>query len=170
MNYKILGAGLIVISCGGFGICIAGAYRAQIRILHKILYMTDLMESELTYRLTPLPELCRKVGRSVGGVVCCVLVKLAEELERQILPDVPSCMSCVLSSVDRLPRSAERIFNTLGSSLGQYDLPGQLKGLESVRASCSRTLHALEQNRENRIRSYQTLGFCAGAALVILFI
>ena len=34
----------------------------------------------------------------------------------------------------------------------------------------SAALSRLETNRENRLRSYQTLGLCAGAALAILFL
>lgn len=170
MNYKWIGAIFILASCGGFGFSIAGTYQRELRILRQMVYMTELMQSELTCRLTPLPELCRKTGKSVGGLVRRVLYGLAQELERQICPDVPSCMHSALASAGRVPRSAERIFNQMGSSLGQYDLTGQLKGLDSVKASCCRVLQRMEQNREVRLRSYRTLGICAGAALVILFI
>ena len=161
---------MVFLACGGFGFSIAASYRREIVILRQMEYMTNLMESELTYRLTPLPELCKKVGKSVGGVPRRVLEGLARELEQQICPDVSSCMHSVLAAMDSLPRSAERIFTRLGNSLGEYDLPGQLKGLASVRHNCTRMLQRLDDNREQRLRGYQTLGICAGAALVILFI
>ena len=62
------------------------------------------------------------------------------------------------------------ILSELGESLGRFDLPGQLKGLEAVRRKCLMELEALGRNRTERLRCYQTLGLCAGAALVILFI
>jgi hypothetical protein len=49
-------------------------------------------------------------------------------------------------------------------------LEGQLQGIASVHSACERTLEQLSNNREMRLRSYQTLGLCVGAALVILFI
>lgn len=170
MGYKLVGGTLIIVSCAGFGFSIASAFRREIRILRQIVDMTLYMENELSYRMTPLPELCRKVGKRTGGVVRDVLTLLAEEMERQSFPDAPSCMHHILSVHTTLPRSAERIFARFGTSLGEYDLSGQLKGLEAIRDSCLSTLLKLEQNRENRLRSYQTLGLCAGVAIVILFI
>lgn len=170
MNYKVFGAILIFFSCGGFGFSIAASYRKEISVLRQIEYMTNLMESELSYRMTPLPDLCRKVGRTVGGITCRILERLAQEMEHQISPDVSSCMCAVLASFDSVPRSAERIFRKLGATLGEYDLSGQLKGLATVRHNCTKMLQKMDENREQRLRGYQTLGLCAGAALVIVFI
>jgi hypothetical protein len=58
----------------------------------------------------------------------------------------------------------------LGTSLGRYDLQGQLNGIESVRIRCRSDLEELERNRDVRLRSYQRLGLCAGCALAILFL
>ena len=58
----------------------------------------------------------------------------------------------------------------MGSSLGRFDLEGQLQGLESVRIYCREQLDELSKDRDVRLRSYQTLGLCAGAALAILFV
>ena len=161
---------MVFFACGGFGFSIAASYRREIIVLRQIEYMINLMESELTYHLTPLPDLCKKVGRHVGGIPRRVLESLARELERQICPDVSSCMHSVLAQTGCLPRSVERIFARLGTTLGEYDLPGQLKGLEAARNNCTRVLQRMDDHREQRLRGYQTLGICAGVALVIIFI
>lgn len=170
VNFKWIGAVMVFLACGGFGFSMAASYRKEIAVLRQIEHMTNLMESELIYRLTPLPELCRKVGKAVGGITRRVLESLAQELEYQIRPDVSSCMYSALNHVNAIPRSAERIYTRLGMSLGEYDLTGQLQGLASVRQNCTCILQSLNENREQRIRGYQTLGLCAGLALVILFI
>jgi hypothetical protein len=54
--------------------------------------------------------------------------------------------------------------------LGIFDLPGQLKGLEEAQQVCQRALEQLEKGQAARLRSYQTLALCAGAALTILFL
>jgi hypothetical protein len=54
--------------------------------------------------------------------------------------------------------------------MGKFDIDGQINGLEAVRSLCRRMLDELTSGREVRLRNYQTLGLCAGAALVILFI
>ena len=58
----------------------------------------------------------------------------------------------------------------LGNSLGLFELEGQIKGVESVRNDCAQQLKQLSHNDQLRLRSYQTLALCAGAALAIIFI
>lgn len=170
MAYQYLGAMFVIIGCGGFGFSIAAASRREIHLLHQIISMTEFMEQELNYRLTPLPELCRRSGKYTGGSIRSVLYSLAQELERQVLPDANSCMRMVLHRMEDLPRSVRRSLTELGATLGKYDLPGQLQGLEAVKTRCNWYLQRLEQNHHHRVRSYQTLGLCTGIALAILFI
>lgn len=170
MSYKWLGAVMVFVACGGFGFSIAGQYRAEIRILRQIVQMLDMMECELSYHLTPLPELCRRTADTLGGPVHSVLMQLGRELEAQVSPDVMSCMRCALARSKRLPNSAVQLFLSLGRSLGRYDLAGQLKGLSWVREECKMELEKRNRDRDQRIRGYQTLGLCAGAALAIIMI
>lgn len=170
MNIRLIGAVLIVLSCGGFGFCVAASYRRELALLRSMVYMTELMQCELSFRVLPLPELCRQVGKKVGGTVGTVLKQLSLELERQIRPDAVSCMHCVLSEMKDIPVSVRRLFIKIGATLGQYDLSGQLQGLNTVRESCTSVIQRLEKNRDNRLRTYQTLGVCAGTALVIILI
>jgi len=46
----------------------------------------------------------------------------------------------------------------------------QLLGIERIRVSAEEYRGELSRDKTKRIRGYQTLGLCAGAALVILFI
>ena len=79
-------------------------------------------------------------------------------------------MNAALSACGDLPERTGKAMRRLGASLGRFDLDGQLKGLESVRSDCREELKQLGLHRDERLRSYQTLGLCAGAALTILFI
>ena len=170
MEIKWVGAALILAGCGGFGFSLAAAYRREIRILHQLLELLDFMECELQYRLTPLPELCRKAAGHITGAVKAVFRELARELEFQAAPDAGSCMASALAHVPELPGSCKTVCRQLGQTLGSFDLPGQLKGLEGAKVTCRAALGELEKGRDNRLRSYQTLALCAGAALSILFL
>lgn len=170
MSYKWIGAVLIVMACGGFGMRIAAAHRREEASLRQLISALDLMECELQYHLTPLPDLCRQAGEESRGCIKPVLTALAAELEAQIAPDVASCMQAALARSGDIPIKTRGLLLLLGRSLGRFDLPGQLKGMEAVRSECRRVLSELTSNKEVRLRSYQTLGFCTGAALAILFI
>lgn len=170
MNYRWIGALLVITGCGGFGFSIAAAHKKEELSLRQLIAALDYMECELQFRLTPLPDLCRQAGLEAKGAVREVLLDLSRELENQVAPDVSSCMNAALTKAENLPGRTRDILKQMGQSLGRFDLEGQLKGLETVRSVCRRELETMNQDRDNRLRSYQTLGLCAGAALAILLI
>ena len=147
----------------------AAAHRREEKSLRQLIRALDFMGCELQYRLTPLPELCRCAAAESVGAVSHLLANLATELEAQVAPDAASCMNAALSKTKGLPQRTRKNLMLLGSSLGQFDLQGQLTGLEAARKQCRRELDELSRDRDVRLRSYQTLGLCAGSALAILF-
>ena len=170
MAIKWIGAIFVLAACGGFGFQIAAAQRKEVRTLRQLIRILDFAECELQYRLTPLPELCRKASQECSGPLNALFLCLCKELEEQISPNVSSCMRASIAFTEQLPKQTAEVLALLGESLGKFDLNGQLRGLASVRAECNRRLDALAENQDVRLRSYKTLGLCAGAALVILFI
>ncbi len=170
MSIKLIGAGLIIAGCGSVGFSMASAHRREETALRQLSSALDFMECELQYRLTPLPELCRNAAADCSGCIKDVLLCLASELENQIAPDASACMNAAIAKTAKLPRRVQKNFMELGVSLGRFDLQGQLQGLENARQLCRRDLEELSQNRDVRLRSYQTLGLCAGSALAVLFL
>ena len=170
MMTKIIGAAMIITGCGAVGFSMAAAHRREEKALRELVRALDYMGCELQYRLTSLPELCRCAATESGGVIAQVLNHLAVELEAQVAPDASSCMNAALSKTKGLPQRTKKNLQTLGISLGQFDLQGQLTGLEAARKQCRRELEELSKDRDVRLRSYQTLGLCAGSALAILFL
>ena len=170
MSIKWIGAVMVIACCGWFGFSMAAAHRREESTLRKLIGVLDYIECELQYHLTPLPELCRQAASETTGVIRAVFTVLATELDDQISPDVGSCMDAVLARIHEIPKITKYCLQLLGKSLGRFDLQGQLSGLSGVRQQCRQELQSMCVNKEVRLRSYQTLGLCAGAALVILFI
>lgn len=170
MYIKWIGAVLIVAGCGSCGFLMAQNYKREERYLRQLHRILETMEWELSCRRTPLPQLLRSAAGTAQGELKKLLLELAGELELQIVPDAACCTAVVLDKFTRLPKSAMAVLTLLGQSLGRFDLEGQLGELASVKAECSRLLEEHCAGRESRIRNYQTLGLCAGAALAILFV
>ena len=170
MTIKWIGALLVIAGCGGVGFTMAASYKREERCLRALVRALDYMTCELQFRLTPLPELCRAAGKECGGPVGQALMVLSQELESQVSPDADSCMYATLGKLNNLPATSNEALTLLGKSLGRFDLEGQIQGIEQVRSHCRRELASLENGRDQRIRGYQTLGVCAGAALAILFV
>ena len=169
MSLKLIGTFVVIIGCGGFGFRLAAAHRREEKDLRQLLTVLDQIQCELEYRLTPLPELCRLAGESSSGNIRNLFFDLCRELERQIAPDAQCCMNAAVSALEFSP-VIKNLLRDLGRTLGRFDLPGQLRGIEAVRQEAVLALDKLTKNQDVRLRSYQTLGLCAGAALAILLL
>lgn len=170
MPYKWIGTLLIVISCCGTGISLAADHKREEALLNQMLSALAFMKSQLQYQLTPLPQLFRQTAKQCSGQLRSVFQTLAQEMEQQLLPEASDCMHATLKSHPDLPPSLRFLCRELGHSLGQLDLNGQLEGLELTHIHCLQKYDQLSRNRDQRLRSYQTLSLCAGAALAILLI
>lgn len=168
MTYRWFGALLIITGCGSIGFSLAAGDRQRERFLRQLIQVLRSMESELQYRLTPLPELCRQAAKDSSGALQDVFLNLARELDWKAAPDVYSSMEEAMRKSRNLPVTIRQHLKCLSRTLGQYDLPGQLLELQAVRKNCEEELSVLLNGKEGRLRSYQTLGLCAGAALAIL--
>ena len=170
MGFKWIGAVLIIASCSGCGFAVAAGKRREEKLLWQLMEILQFMERELQYRLTPLPELCRKAAGEAKGILQFVFLNLYRELSWQKQPDAGSCMYAALQRSGELPPRVRRLLVQLGHTLGRFDLTGQLQGIQSVQQRCEDTLGNIRKHRDERLRSYQTLGICAGAALAIILI
>lgn len=166
---RFIGAALLMAGCGGFGFSIAAAQRREAAQLRQLIHGLQEMEWELKFRLTELPDLCRIAGDAAGGTLRKIFYEMAGKLDRNEVTDISACFGGCLSRWE-MPRKVRRNLRDLGRSLGRFDMEGQLQGLQAVRIQCRKDLQAMEQNVTQRLRSYQTLALCAGAALAILFI
>ena len=170
MNYRVIGAACIIAACGVWGGVAAGQYTQKISLLRQMRTLMDYFECELRYRNLPLPQLIRQASEQVTGKLRMVLLCLSEELDAQVRPNAQCCMMAALQQCREIPMPVYQILMNLGTSLGKYDTQGQLIGVEAARAECVKALDTLERDCQTRVRSLKTLGLCAGAAIVILFI
>lgn len=170
MTVKVIGGICVILGCGSVGFMKAAAHKRTESLLRRLISGLDFMQWELEYRRTPLPQLCSGAAEHCPGMVGKVFAALSEELSSQLAPDAQTCMNAALTKFPELPPSLRASFRQLGQSLGRFDLPGQLQGIEAIRQMTHREVEQLCKNKEARLRCYQALGLCAGAALVVLFL
>lgn len=168
MYLKLIGAILVIAGCGGYGVIMAMNHRREVAALRQLTCVADKMICELEYRLTPLPELFHFASRQTKGVLCRYFSEFAKVMDEQVSPDIGDCCTVALSRISGLPGHTAAQLQALGQTLGRFDLTGQIRALEQCRESCQGQLEELEYQQPQRLRSYQTLGFCTGAALAIL--
>lgn len=167
MNVKWIGAAMVVCAGGMIGFFKVLSHRREERLLRQLIEALNLMENQLQYHHSTLPELCRLVYEQLHEIGKCFL-GLEQELNNQVMPVVGDCMNTVLKKMDSLPQSVQNNLTRLGASMGRFDLSGQLRDINAVRKQCEADLDKLLLNRDARLRGYQTLGLCAGVALAII--
>lgn len=170
MTIKFIGAILIVTGCGGFGFSMVAYHRREEQSLNQLIRALEWMEWELSCRLTPLPQLCSGAAAAITGPTRQFLEQLSLGLEEQLFSDAALCAGQLIQQMPGLSPCLAAHLSDFAATLARFDLPGQLQGLRSVRERVSQSLRELSENRDARLRSYQTLGLCAGAALAILFL
>lgn len=170
MTLKLIGAILVIAACGGVGASMVRDHKREEKGTSELIQAIDLMSCELEQHLTPLPQLCRMVAENGSGIIGRVFMDLSSELDKQVGPSVSLCMAEAIRRNTKLTTNTRNLLEQLGATLGRFDLNGQIKGLEAVKRSCLVQLDHFTKNRDVRLRSYQTLGLCAGAALAIIFL
>lgn len=169
MIQKWIGAALVFAGCSSVGFLMAAGYRREEKLLMQTKRFLEKLECELSCRVSTLPQLCH-MAFDCGDPIRSLYTKLEEELDRQVMPDVNSCMQAAIRKQPQLPASVRSIHEQLGMTLGQFDLQGQLQQIGAVRAICEDNLSRIRDHRDEKLKSYQTLGLCAGAALALLFL
>ena len=167
---KWIGALLIIAGCSGIGFSMAMNCRREQKALEDLSRALSHIASELEFRQMPLPDIFLKIGQEGTGCVYSLFTVLGQALNRQVAPNAGCCLDVVLRNCQQIPATTACILKELGMGLGQYDIGGQLRNILSVKDRCDREINLLTNQKEERIRRYQTLGICTGAAIVILLL
>lgn len=170
MSVRLIGAIMVIVGCSCVGFSMAIVHRKTESSLARLICAIEYMECELQYHLTPLPELCVMTSEHVSGEISFVFRELANLMVSQQQQNAKACMDDALERVNAIPSLTRDNLLKLGQVMGRFDLQGQLSGLASIKELVRRDLDGLQIDKDARLRSYQTLGICAGVALVILFI
>lgn len=170
MTIRVLGAFLIIAGCAGVGCALARNYRREEQAMGELVQCLEWMICEMNYRMPPLASLFRGAADVCKGAVSQTMRQLANELDQQLTPNVDACMYAAITAVPNLPERPAAHLRALGTSLGHFGLEGQINRLQAASVLCKQDLQRMSSGRETRLRNYQTLGICAGVALVIIFI
>ncbi|MCQ2418953.1 MAG: stage III sporulation protein AB [Clostridia bacterium] len=169
---RIFGAVLILCGSAGFGFGAAWQMKRTVSQLEMLGTAMHLMECELSFISPPLPRLMRTVSKDTQGAVSVLFANYAKLLSNPATRDTEEAMRKALEMTKRLSLPSGTVFSLLefSQTLGRYDLPGQLSALASARSRLSGQLEHLRSEQKDRCRTYQTLGICAGLAVVILIL
>ena len=170
MSYRIYGIICIILGCGAVGFIFAYNAKREVTALKQFIAALEFMKCELQFSLPALSDLCRHTASVSTHHVRKLFNLISDELDNQIFPDAHRCILSAIKQCKDMPSLTQKAAELLATSIGHFDLKGQLSSIETVMVESQQLLATYSNNLETRSRCYKTLGICAGAAIAILLI
>ena len=168
---RLVGAAMLLTASATLGFSAAGALNARVHELESLILSLKTMEWELSDRLTPLPELLRRVTTCTNGTVKELYLLCISGLERR--REVPflriwrEAIQCVPFHLEEQELAQ---LESLGAVLGRYDAASQCAALRESRVKLNELLKSAREQKEKLGRVYSTMGLASGALLVIVLL
>lgn len=169
---RLLGVGFVALAAGAVGFGFARNVKLQCTQLDALVWALETMQGEMSARLTPLPELFLLLGSS-GQKDVSLFFRTAG----MALTTPPGCTVPVAfkrgfaaSANFRPGEQAVQALYALASGLGRLELERQLAAIEQAKGAVTRELLSVQAQKQARVRSYGTIGVCAGLALAVILL
>ncbi|WP_003543116.1 stage III sporulation protein SpoIIIAB [Desulfotomaculum nigrificans] len=170
---KLLGSAVVVLSCTLMGMTIASNYSrrpGEIRALRNALQM---LETEISYGATPLPEALALVAERCDSRVAQLFRRASEEL--LTMRGVTAREAWETAIADYYPKSAlnrcdRAILQELGNALGISDREDQVKHLVLTKEQLQMEQAKAEDASARNTKVYNYLGFLGGLTIVLILI
>lgn len=164
-------AGAVLLAAGPAVIGFHAARRLarRPRLLRELAAALEQMEREISFRLTPLPELFVRLSQEYSGPVgalfsCCA--RDMDDLGQRSLSQI--WRQALTEATLDLDSRGQRALEELGEVLGRYDGDGLRGALRQTCGELTAAAEEAERERERKGRMDQVLGLTTGALLVIL--
>ena len=169
---KLAGIVFIVVSAGSVGLRISSGLRKRCRLLRQLLTALQVMENEIGFCSTPLPQVFALMAVRADGALSRVFSSVAKTMDKRRWISPQSAMEQALQEEPQLGEDkqiAEELL-ALTSGLGKYDRECQMKTLNKAKKQVEELIQAAEQECSMRSKTYEVLGICAGISVAILLI
>lgn len=170
---KLFGAMLIVVACGYAGFAVAHRYQRRPKDIRYLQGALQMLETEITYGATPLPEALDVVSqRCEKGVA----VLFATARDKLLMGDGLTAQEAWEESLQVFYQHSAittgdlAILKALGAGLGISDRADQVKHLHLAREQLRIEALKAEDEAVKYVKLYHYLGFLGGLTIVIIFI
>ena len=169
---RLAGVVLLMLGAAGLGLGAAGQLRRRVESLRTLTGALEQAERELSFRLTPMPELMERLAQQAGEPARFLFAHCRDhlwELGEKSFGEL--WREALEGESDLLLGDRERdVLSGLGDVLGSYDAAGQREALQAAGAELERCLRRAEEDRDRLGRVYTALGLGSGAMLVLILL
>lgn len=167
---KLIGMLMVMTGCIGAGLWHSMIYLRKWRNLRNCQKAMMILQSEISYGRTPLPEALIQMARRTSGGISLFFETVACRLEEGggKLEDIwmKTCREILTSK--EMEEEARRDLEGLGNTLGYLDVQMQLQVLELYAKRLDSDLERWESDREKKTKLYPVLGTMGGALICLI--
>lgn len=168
---KLIGAVMVVAASGLGGLAVAGNYSRRPRELRTLRSALQMLETEVVYSATRLPEALARVAGNCDRLVEPLFSRAAAELATATGITAANAWENALNHY--YPGTALKpqdlsILRSLGSSLGRSDREDQVKHLHLAMEQIKTATAGAEEEAARNIKLWSYLGFLGGLITVLV--
>lgn len=169
---KMIGAMCVIGGSIGFGMAGAGQLRAREETLGELCSAFAWLEEELSFSLTPLPDLLERLGQSRSGQVGEFFAQVSRTLKRAPEEGFRGAWRVAASGccLGVLREEELCVVMGLGDTLGRYDAKSQCQALRLAGGRLEKFRQRAGEERSRLGRVYMALSVAAGLAAVLVLV
>ncbi|NLY11965.1 MAG: hypothetical protein GX020_09855, partial [Firmicutes bacterium] len=164
-NIRVFGALLIFCSCGFAGILMSQTYLARSRNLKGFVLALQLLETEINYLRTTLPEALLRVAAQTKLPVAKFFSDVADQLNQNqgISAQEAWQISLTILKENAFAKEDIEAIASFGAALGVSDSEDQLKHITLLRKYLENSIQVADEEKNRNVRLWLYLGFTIGA-------
>jgi len=173
MFIKLIICIIILLAGAGVGQIKAKTYDNRVYHLQELITTLKILESEMKYRLDPLPDLLLRVSKVKEGMSSDLLVTAARMLKDQTSLDLSVYWEKAVEIAycdSALTKEDKSIVSDLGIELGKTDVGNQYSLFHRTCSLLEVQVEEAIEEKKTKGKMYKSLGTAIGALIVILFI
>lgn len=170
---KFIGCLFVILSSTGIGFLISSGFRERVEDIRLLKTSIMMLETEISYSNTPLPDAFESVSRKSSGTASRIFQYAGKSLKSRTCSTVGEAFERALNSYSKsnsLSKEDLDILSSFGYSLGSSDVEGQVKSFRLVLKQLEAQEVKAEELRGKNEKMYKSLGVLAGLAVSILLL
>ncbi|MCB6364616.1 stage III sporulation protein AB [Intestinibacillus massiliensis] len=170
---KLLGTVMILGACSALGLSAKQRLRQRLRALEAMIAALQFISSELTCRMTPLPELIAALAQSENGITRKIFGVMYKKMGQDDGLSLPYKWCRAFQECREQAGLGEEETHLLCDAagfLGRYDAAQQVKSLEYVRRRLGDLRLAAVEELRSKGNLYRTCGIAMGIVTVLVLL
>jgi stage III sporulation protein AB len=167
---KAIGAGLVMVSSTGLGFRIARDFRERTRQLRALILSVRMLQSEIEYSVTPLPQALRRIAARSQAPLDQLFEVSAQALQDNDITVMVAFQAGIAACEARSALQVQdfEIMTEFGKTLGTSDRIHQSQHFEVTLSRLDGLEHEARESQRQHERMWQYIGVLTGLLLVVL--